>query len=445
MFATTVSRRASFGRILVLGVLLGLVSVSLGGCASGPGSEMPQAAPAQQALETTQYSLSERPTRAELMAYARDHHPRVQAAKARLQGAEAQVTQAGAWMDPELSLEQSLSDSRGQGIALRQDIPVFGRRQLSIDQALAQRDAARESVRQEQVEVQGAVWRAYNELTYLQANQQVVAEQLLLVEQSVAVARALYETGSTGQADFLRAQNARDQLNTESVQLQRLLRSAYARLATAAGVPVGMIDEVRTEEQTVELPPLSVLEEYLNQAPLARAYAAQLKAAETGEQLAGRAGLPRVMVGAEYMRGGMDSGDTRLMLGLSLPIWRNSYQAQRDASAALTASVQADWEVWQLEQSADLAVAYYRWEQAQDNLALYRSILQPRAEQAFASTLQTYRTGQGTFADLIAAQNELLTIRLAAWRAQTDLVDAYAAVQQLLGFIDWASVTGESQ
>ena len=146
----------------------------------------------------------------------------------------------------------------------------------------------------------------------------------------------------------------------------------------------------------------------------------------------GTAGLPRLMVGMEYMD--TDMGDSTIagMVSVSLPIWRNNYRAQRAAADANFQGGLARLEAARLDAQAALSIALFEWREAERNRALYGDVLVQRAEQALASVLAQYTNNNATYADVVTSQQEWLGFSLAYRRALANQLAALATIQALI-------------
>jgi|GEM_PF-2572635 len=378
---------------------------------------------------------------AAMIRYAYEHHPRIQAAKAELRSAEAQVTAAGALMDPELSLSQGLNNTDSRTIAVSQDIPIFKRRAMAVEQAQAGLRAAQARYLEEAAEVTTAVMRALIEYLYVLENIRVQQDLADLRAQLVLVAEQQYATGNISLSEFLRAQNAAAESTSDLANLQALKSSQLARVnsALSRGVTEPFESDLSLADfhaQASQLPrEQSELYAELTQAsPLLRVAEYELQALQVAQDIASTAGLPRLMVGLEYMNTAMESGTVSGMVGVSLPIWRGRYQAQRDVAAANVDSAIARWQSTQLELQAELSMALHQWQEADRNRQLYGDVLLPRSEQAVASLLTQYANSATTFADVLASQQEWLTFALAYQRALANQLDAVTTIHSFFAY-----------
>ncbi|WP_194756399.1 TolC family protein [Aliidiomarina indica] len=413
-----------------------LVVIALSGCASyQPDYSGIDAVPTtQQALP-----LPVDAHIADLIRYAQKHHPLVRAAQADLERAEANMTASGAFMDPEVSLSQGLNDTGYRTLAVSQDIPIFQRRSMAMEQARAEYRAGQARLAQVQADIAANVMTAFSEYLYVQENAALQQELISLLSHVVHVVEQQYAAGNGAMSDLLRAQNTLDAARSDYENLKALLVSQQARLNSALGRDArAALPEhfslQKTHENYAQLPApeddLYALAHEQNATLLATQY--ELQALHVGRDVASRAGLPRLMLGIEYMDTEMGDGTFAGMVSFSLPIWRSNYRALQEAASANVKSGEARLQAARLEVQAELSMALYQWREAERDRQLYGEVLVRRAEQAVASILSQYSNSNASFADVIASQQEWLSFSLAYRRALANQLAAVATIQSLI-------------
>ena len=376
---------------------------------------------------------------AELIGYAQRHHPAVLAAKARLQGARADSVAAGAFADPQLNLSQGLNDADYQTLGITQEIPVFGRRAMSIEQARAAERAAQARLDEVKADLAANVVEAFSEYLYVRENQLLQRDLIQLLEQFTAVAERSYAAGSVSMPDLLRAQNALDEARSDYQNLDAMLFSQRARLNSALGRDARMdlegeysLSQSHSQFAHLPAPPDELYAQVTEQNPALLASRYEVESMLVARDIAGSVGLPRLMVGAEYMNTDMASDTVTGMVSVSLPIWRSNYRAQRDAAEADVQTGLQQLQAAELEAQAELSMALYQWQDAERNRELYGNVLVARAEQAVSTTLSNYQSGTAGFTDVITSQQEWLSFALAHRRALANQLAAVATIYALI-------------
>lgn len=387
---------------------------------------------------------------AELIEYAQHHHPAVLAAKARVERARASSVSAGAFADPQLNFSQGLNDADYQTLGITQEIPVFGRRSMSIEQARSAERAAQARLDEVRAGLAANVVQAFSEFLYVRENQRLQGDLIQLLEQFTAVAERSYAAGSVSMPDLLRAQNALDEARSDYQNLDSMLFSQRARLNSALGRDARMdfegeysLSQSHSEFAQLPAPPDELYAQLKEHSPALLASRYEVESMLVAQDLAGSAGLPRLMVGAEYMNTAMASDTVTGMVSVSLPIWRSNYRAQRDAADADVQTGLQQLQAAELEVQAELSMALYQWREAERNRELYGNVLVARAEQAVATTLSNYQSGNAGFTDVITSQREWLSFALAHRRALANQLAAVATIHALVPNVSQVEVEYE--
>jgi outer membrane protein TolC len=136
--------------------------------------------------------------------------------------------------------------------------------------------------------------------------------------------------------------------------------------------------------------------------------------------------------------GGPTSGDDQWWLGVSftVPLWFGSYEAGDQAAASARLAATLDRLAIDDRIHADVAGAEARWTSARDQLALTDGAMAERAQQALEAEQADYGAGTGDFADVIAAWQQVLAIRLMIVRLRADWGQAEAELLQAVGATD---------
>ncbi|MGX5913250.1 TolC family protein [Aliidiomarina sp. Khilg15.8] len=387
---------------------------------------------------------------AELIRYAQRNHPAVLAAEAQVERARAAATSAGAFADPQVNFSQGLNDADYQTLGVSQEIPIFSRRGMSIEQARTAERAALARLDEVKANLAATLVEAFSEYLYVQENLGLQSDLIQLLEQFVAVAEQGYAAGSVGMADLLRAQNALDEARSDYQNLQTMLVSQRARLNSNLGRDAraelgGEYSLIESHRHFASLPaqPDDLYEQLGKQNPALLASRFEVESMLVGKDIADTAGLPRLMVGAEYMNTAMASDTVAGMLSVSLPIWRSNYRAQREAADASVQAGMQQLRATELEVQAELSMTLYKWREAERNRQLYGEVLTTRAEQAVASTLSSYQNGNARFTDVITSQREWLSFALAYRRALANQLAAVASIHALIPSVTAIEVNHE--
>ncbi|MDQ2077087.1 TolC family protein [Marinimicrobium sp. ABcell2] len=415
--------------------IIGASALLAVGCTSPGPWEPPSAADDAPGTYALTQPLADDAGLEELLSFALAQHPRIAAAEAEWRAVEAQITRAGALEDPRLSVSQSLSGDR-QRLAVEQAIPLFGRRGLARDAAHHEALASQAQWHEAQLDVQQELVRAYAEYGYVLASENIVRQQQALLEQLLEVVRVRYQVGGANQAELLRMQSEADQLTSELQQRRQLRVAAGAQLNAALGRPSSALLPEPVWSPLPIVPESTALAlEPLSANPRLQALEHQREARRADWQTADRSGRPQLMVGLEYMRDPAMGGDTSVMAGMTLPVWRGTYQAEREQAQERYRATTERLRDEQQQLEAALQMALFNFRDAERNRRLYGEQLIPRTEQALQATRAAYSAGNAAFADLIASQRDWLGFQLSHERARADTLIWQAEIAMLAGIL----------
>ncbi len=362
------------------------------------------------------------------MQHAFRHNPRLRTAFDRWQAALERIPQARSLEDPTLSFEYFIEqmDTRYQ-VSLTQMFPAFGALRLHRDRAAAEALAAEHAFDAERLMIFDRVTDAFYEYHYLSRAIAVTGENLgLLVDLEQAV-DARYRSGAAAFADLIKVQVEKDRLADRLAALRDRRRPQSAGLAALLNLPADKpLPWPQFEPSGPALADEALLADMLADLnPELKAADAMIEAAVYREQLARRSGWPRFMAGAGWMvmpgMGGRgDESDIGLMAGITLPVWRDKYRAERRETAALLQAVTHDRDTMRNRVRAELSMAVFNFRDAERRISLFRESLIPKAEQALVVARQAYGDGRADFMTMIDAQRTLLEFQLMAERAVAD-------------------------
>ena len=376
--------------------------------------------------------------------------PRVRAAQAAAQAAEARIGPARRPPDPQIQFGLMNRDLPGFGlneplgmnqVQVTQMVPIAGKLGLAARAARAQAAAAGYRATDALWEQRARAAGLFYDLYQTDRSLEVAQETQQLVRQLAGIAGAMYRVGAARQADLLRAQVEVSRMTEEIVRMQAMREGQAAQLNALLDRPA--TDSVPTPELPAmpeALPPAdSLVALALLQRPELHAGEQDVAAAAAAEQRARREIWPDLEVGVVYGQRGMPEGGTdrmmSFMLGFSVPIWAGSRQGQmRQEAGAMRRMAEADLGAMQAETRArvvELAAAIRR----SDRLSrLYRDTVLPQAAATVTSALAAYQVGQVDFMTVLDNQmavnryrTELITLEAEGGRALAELEMLLAA------------------
>lgn len=187
----------------------------------------------------------------ELLTQARQDHPAVLAAHARLRAAQAAVDERHAANLPSLALTADLTYARSQqskifngdereqdrSIGLQLSIPIFDGfgRNYQIRQAQARVDAGRAELAEVEQEVSLDLWASYQTLNVETQSLQRTSELVDQSRQSLEVVQGRYHSGVGSMIELLNALTAYSSAEQEHIQTLSRWQTSRLRLAASLG------------------------------------------------------------------------------------------------------------------------------------------------------------------------------------------------------------------
>lgn len=344
----------------------------------------------------------------DLYAAADSANPRILAAGALADAADARVP--GAKRPPDPQLQFGLMNRELPGLApmdllgmtqlqVMQMFPTAGKLGLAGEAADARSFSARSRAAETRWEVRSRVAAAFYDVYRTERSLEIALATKRLMEDVTATADAMYRVGGTTQADVLKARVEVARMTEEIVAMRAMRLVGLARLG-------GLLDRpVDSTTAAIVLPvfpdslesPDALMQQAATTRPMVRAGEADVRAADADQRRATREIWPDLQVGVQYgQRAGM-SGVERmgsLMLGASIPVFAGSRQLRmRDESAAMRAMAAADLAGMRAETRARVGEMHVEWVRARNLQTLYRTTILPQARAAVTASISAYRVG----------------------------------------------------
>lgn len=356
-----------------------------------------------------------------LVARALETHPSIARVTATAAAARERVAPAQSLPNPML-----MAGVQNKMIDLRDD-EMMTMYMIGASQTLvrpAKRDARRavaelaaRAAEQElgslRAEIERDVLLAWYDLAAADAELSTIAGVREMIEAVIAAARVRYEVGTSTQADVIRAQLQRSDLEHEVLRLEGRRRAAVARLLTLLDLPLETpVPTVTMPERTDDLAVGATAVPPADHPALA---ALELEAERAEEEIRlARAELrPDLDVEAQYGYRRMQRDMFSVTARIALPV-RNRQLAEPRVREAILRRDAARAAVAELRRSltAAMANAVVAHEEATNQLTFHREVLVPQAQLAFESTLAAYQTGKAPFDAILSTEAAYLRLRL---------------------------------
>ncbi|MGD0546497.1 MAG: TolC family protein [Terracidiphilus sp.] len=383
----------------------------------------------------------------EAVAAALERNPEIQAAVRRLSLAQLKTRTARSLDDPMLTMRDwdtpvtkpwDLNQAQLM-VSLQQTFPSRLKRDARAK--LAEDDAAvaafdLETLRQE---VSAEVRKTCIDLMRNADEVRLQARQSSLLKEALAAALAEYTTGKAQQAEVLRAQMALTRLNEQLIELEEERDSTRAQLNVLMGRPADEAIEIAgSYALPIALPSIEELEQAaMEHRPELAALRAQIRKSRDEGKLTGLGMKPDFTAALGYMLMPTGSAARNAYMAevtMNLP-WLNRQRHDGEAKQADAAT-----DLSQAELDARAATVFLEIRQAQiavlaagKRVKLYRDTLLPQAEASFKASTAAYQNNRAEFMSLIDAQNLLLDIQTATYKASAAADEGRSQLERAVG------------
>ena len=438
-----------------------LAAIVLSGCGSGltglaPPARRPEPRPdgsGNRAEAPAQRPPPALPADAKLSDYlsrAALQSPALEAAFDRWRAAAEGPAQAAALPDPKLTYQRYIQEvetragPQRNAIQIAQTFPWFGKLDLAAQAADQAAQVARQRYEAEKLALFQRVRDAYCEYYYLARAIAIADENVTLLTNLEKVVRIRYAAATAGHSDLIRLQVELGKITDRRRSLVDMRAAAMARLAAAAGMPVGtdLPDPRQLDTQDVELKDGQLIAWAMAHSPLLKADQAEIARRQTRIDLARKAYWPDVTLGVTWIDtshsvGGMPIDDGKdpviATLSVNLPVWNNKLDAGvRQWRFLKLAAIKARADRADML-AATVTRTAFQARDARAKIDLYRRLLVPRATESLKVTTIAFGSGRAGFSDLIDAQRVLLEFRLMQQRAVADHAKHLAMLERLVG------------
>ena len=384
----------------------------------------------------------------EFVAEVRAKHPSVQAMLAAWQAAAQRYPQVVSLDDPMfmmMTAPKSLSSSSvaegAYALQFNQKIPGFGKRAAKGQMASEEAAAAGHDVGDIRLQLNLIATNAFLDYYLADRQRSLNAENRRLVEEFRETAHTKYQTNQVTQQDVLQADLEVAEFERRNLELQRMQRTALARLNTLL---------IRSPELPLPKPepalsslPLTTDAERLQQTALQQrpdlaALCHRVEVEEAALNLAWKQYHPDMDVFGRYdtfWQPSNTQGDLRGQVGVSLnlPVYRRKLNAAVCEAQFRVRQRRAEYQQRLLDVQYDVQSAIERIRESQQVLELYANKLLPAARQNLEAAQANYEVGKGTFQELIQAQRQLVMVREKLLESQVEYARRTGELKRAIG------------
>ncbi len=287
-----------------------------------------------------------------LLEYARGNNPDYSAMRYEAEAADERAMAAGALPDRKLRTElmnitrsgdqnATLSPSRvgSTKYTVLQELPWYGKRDLQ--RKIAESDAAsvQGQVRATWSELSTRIKSTFARLYFVQNNERLLREILVLMQRLEKVAQVRYENGLAPQQDVIRAQVEQTAMRNELIALDnergRLSATTNALLARPAQAALAGAEVLRPLPSPAALDYSGLEERVRLRNPQLFVEDAKIKSAENSRDLTYRNRYPDFMVGVSPTQVQNDVKEWAIMFEVNIPLQQASRRWKERASESM--------------------------------------------------------------------------------------------------------------
>lgn len=382
------------------------------------------------------------------LAYGSENNPQLQAAFNHWKGFEENISVQKALPDPSFtygyyfeSVETRVGPQNHQ-FRLAQTFPGFGKLSAKKAIATALAETYGDNYRQEKLNLDYRISKAYAELYYLKRSIEITKDRIQLIQDLETVARTRYKAGSP-MGPILQAQVELGRLEDQLSSLNDLREPQVAQLNAALNRPAAAFlpwpEDIPYAE--LELNEETLVRALSRTSPELSALAHNVEQGSHRVTLAKRERLPDFTIGVQYIQTGdadmpvSDSGKDPVIgtVGISLPLWFGKNRARIASANYQKTAAQLTLENRKQTLDADIQKALYKLRDADRKITLYRDSLIPKAQQSLEVNRTGFESGQMEFINLIDSERVLLEFELSMERAWADHLIHRAELSKLTG------------
>lgn len=406
-----------------------------------PTADFPTNETQQLEIEPTQIELvpAKSLSLTDLETLAFEHNPTLSAAKARLSAARGQQLQAGLYPNPKvgyLGMQMGINGTAGQqGGFIGQRIITGGK--LKLDQAAAgkQVTATHFEFRAQELRVLSDVRIRFYEAMTVQQRVKLTKELVRIGDELVRATEQLLTGRQATVNDLLLAEIQVDESrilldNATNEELQ-----AWRRLAAIIGMP-GMQPTAlsgQIEQDARELDWATCYATVMNNNPVLNAARSRVDRARILLQRARKEPVPDLDLLVTHGHHNVTNDNvTTVQAGFPLPIFNRNQGNIRSAESQLQVASK-NRERIELSLQDQLAVAFRRYANAQQQIARYGERMIPKAEKSLKLVTEGYEKGQVQYLTLLTAQRTYWQVNLSYLDSLRELRTASSLIEgQLL-------------
>ncbi len=376
-----------------------------------------------------------------VLAFARDHRAELVAAKSRSDAALQTPKVVSALPDPMVMASIDHLPFKLDGVdfsvQVQQDFPLGGVLGARGRGAEAEARAVSADAQRVRLDVEYEALAAYLMWVELQRSGVVIDEQLAVAKQIHAITKIRLSVNDAGAADVLRAQTdvaklegERKAIDAEVAAAASVLDATLARPLDAPLPAPALIVPASEPPLVAELVRLAVDKRPELASLKARVDVARAKGDEAHELY-----KPVAFVRAGYSQSMLEGPGAMVMLGVSVPIWRDKLSAGVAEASSMAVSAEADVAATSRAIEGEVAAARGQVVAARVRFATAHETVVPLAREALQAMITTYTAGQTPLVSVLDSARLVREARMEEVVAELKLATAWARLGRAVGVV----------
>jgi outer membrane protein TolC len=318
-----------------------------------------------------------------------------------------------------------------------QPFPWFGTIDARTGAASARAQSARQQFQSQKLQIIFQVKQAFYDYCYLASAVQISKENVELARHFEEIVRSRYAVSAASHPDVIRSQIEAAKFENALAGLEKSRPALIARLNSLLNRPLSS-DLSWPEPPGYESPSIdsnNILAMAIRNNPQIWMLKYDIDAAALDQKLAEKKYYPDFGLGVSVDSGMGHNGSDRVMakVSVSLPIWRNNYNAAERQAKAQKEQITQQKIQFANDLLARARQVIYEIENGEREIRLYSETIIPKTKEMLAASESAYQANTIDFLGLIDAQRALLDNQLYYQRAVFDNAKRLAEIEMLTG------------
>jgi outer membrane protein, heavy metal efflux system len=383
----------------------------------------------------------------DLLDYAYQASPMIRAGREDWREALSLQRVKTAYPDPQVTvtywpetIASDLNDRKYQAM-ISQTFPFPGKLSAAGKAALAEAQVRQIGLDRTVRDIGTAVRESFYELSYIQKAVNIATETQALLAQLTTISETAAAQNRAALIDIMKAKSQAAQSAYDVLLLSELQKTEIARLNALLNrppdAPLGAIVEETNRPIIYSLDEIfSFAEKNREEIRMAKA---AIEKSSADLSVTRYDTYPEFMIGVAYESTALKNSDksrdnmTGIQFGMTLPLWWGKNTGRRDASRAALEKAKAMSQAQTNETLAAVRETWFRFQNAERLVVLYRDQLVPQALKAMKTAETWFREKEGSFSDTIETESVWYNFQLAFARANADYGKYLARLEALAG------------